>query len=218
MLPDTSRLLKRTLAEGAAIVVSILLAFGVQAWWEDRRESTELEGMLALLLGEVTRNIDMLATAVDAHRELQVAIIASQEAGSWYALPSNPFFPVEVFNPDNGAFEALIASGLIGQIEDLELRVLISSLPGLVGDLEEKESRAVARRELARNRLASLGVHLMGQTQPPANDEYWADPELLNLLQMRGVEESNVVEAGETLMAHLRRIREKLQDRLGTGA
>jgi len=31
----------RVLAEGSAIVVSILLAFGIQAWWEERQERTE---------------------------------------------------------------------------------------------------------------------------------------------------------------------------------
>ncbi len=31
----------RLLAEGAAIVVSILLAFGIDAWWDDRQERIE---------------------------------------------------------------------------------------------------------------------------------------------------------------------------------
>jgi hypothetical protein len=199
------------LAEGTAIVVSILLAFGVQAWWEEQREARELEGMLALLSSEVARNIEVLEVALDAHRELSAAIELSRQTGSWKGLPNNPFFPVAVFNPDDGAFEALIASGLIGQIEDLELRVLISSLPGLIADLAEKESRAVARRELARNRLAALGVRIPDGSALPDDDGYWSDPELLNLLQMRGVEEGNVIEAGETLLEHLDRIRARLQ-------
>ena len=202
-------MLKRTLAEGTAIVVSILLAFAVQAWWEGRRELDELEAMLALLDDEVTRNVEVLETAIDAHRQLMSTIDAINQAGSWYGV-ANPFIPVEVFNPDDGALEALTASGLVGQVADLELRVLISSLPGLVADLAEKESRAVARRELARNRLAKLGVRLMDSTDRPNDHLYWSDTELLNLLTMRGLEETNVIAAGEVLLAHFDRIRQKL--------
>jgi hypothetical protein len=79
-----------------------------------------------------------------------------------------------------------------------------------VADLAEKESRAVSRRELARNRLAKLGVRLMNSTDPPNDDPHWYDTELLNLLTMRGVEEGNVITAGEVLLAHFDRIRLKL--------
>ena len=34
----------RVFAEGAVIVVSILLAFGIDAWWEGRQERASLIG------------------------------------------------------------------------------------------------------------------------------------------------------------------------------
>jgi len=42
----------RILAEGIAIVVSILLAFGIQAWWEHRQIRIEERAALSALLGE----------------------------------------------------------------------------------------------------------------------------------------------------------------------
>ena len=79
---------------------------------------------------------------------------------------------------------------------------------------KRSESRAVARRELARNRLATLGVRLMAP-QDPRDHTYWSDTELLNLITMRGVEEANVVAAGEALLAHFARIRQKLAEDQG---
>ena len=43
----------RILAEGAAIVVSILLAFSIQAWWEERQDHVEEAAILASLLPEL---------------------------------------------------------------------------------------------------------------------------------------------------------------------
>ena len=39
-------------AEGAAIVVSILLAFAIDAWWEERQERTEEQQILLDLADE----------------------------------------------------------------------------------------------------------------------------------------------------------------------
>jgi hypothetical protein len=41
---------KRITAEGAAILVSILLAFGIDAWWDERQDRVELRGMLLAVL------------------------------------------------------------------------------------------------------------------------------------------------------------------------
>jgi hypothetical protein len=43
---------KRVSVEGAAIVVSILLAFSIQAWWDDRKEFEDERAVLEALLEE----------------------------------------------------------------------------------------------------------------------------------------------------------------------
>jgi len=152
----------RVTAEGTAIVVSILLAFGIQAWWEGRQQQTELRQLLLLLDTELTRNSRLLEASIAAHDEILAAIEWTVREGSTsvHARPSNPFAAVEVFNPTTGALDALTSSGALGIMEDVELRVLITSLPGLVADLAEKEERATTRREHVRSRVAAKGVRI----------------------------------------------------------
>ena len=47
----------RILAEGTAIVVSILLAFSIEAWWTDRQEQAEQERILLALKKEFETNL-----------------------------------------------------------------------------------------------------------------------------------------------------------------
>lgn len=60
----------RILAEGVAIVVSILLAFWIQAWWDDRQQQRHEQVILASLLTELTttqnrlRGIDSFAGGI----------------------------------------------------------------------------------------------------------------------------------------------------------
>lgn len=47
----------RILAEGAIIVVSILLAFAIQAWWEGSKERAEEQRILAAIRAELHSNV-----------------------------------------------------------------------------------------------------------------------------------------------------------------
>ena len=47
---------KRLTAEGAAIVISILLAFWIDAWWEEREQQQQLIGNLQALEAEIENN------------------------------------------------------------------------------------------------------------------------------------------------------------------
>ena len=44
----------RVFAEGVVIVASILLAFGIDAWWEGRREREQEEGVLTTIYQHAT--------------------------------------------------------------------------------------------------------------------------------------------------------------------
>jgi hypothetical protein len=219
----------RVAAEGIAILASILLAFAVQAWWEGRQARQELRELLVLLDNELTRNSERLQISLDEHRNILETIETAVERGSASPqdVPSHPMASVEVYNPVTGALEAVGSSGLLGRIEDTELRVLIASTPGLLDDLAEKEERALMRRELARNRWAALGLRIgdlpTGPTGDPRVDDlppdspYLADTELLNLLVMRQTEEYLVIHASRALLEHFGEIRGRLAG-LGIGS
>ena len=63
----------RITAEGIAIVVSILLAFGIQALWEERQERTREEALISGLLTEFHRNSQQLDARVFNHGRLASA-------------------------------------------------------------------------------------------------------------------------------------------------
>jgi hypothetical protein len=89
-MPSTNNIQwKRIFAEGTTIVVSILLAFAIQAWWEDRQEREDERVILLSILEELTTVEEyipwldqyagamresakqLLAAAVDVNQELE---------------------------------------------------------------------------------------------------------------------------------------------------
>jgi hypothetical protein len=63
----------RLFLEGAAIVVSILLAFSIDAWWDGYQERNEEERLLVALLDEFSENKDLLEEARVHHRAVDMA-------------------------------------------------------------------------------------------------------------------------------------------------
>jgi hypothetical protein len=61
---------RRVTAEGIAIVVSILLAFWIQAWWEDRQERREERVILSAILEEFREKRDVLHSATRINRAI----------------------------------------------------------------------------------------------------------------------------------------------------
>lgn len=52
---------KRLSVEASAIVASILLAFSIDAWWDDRQQSNEEQAILQALLNDLHDNRNYLA-------------------------------------------------------------------------------------------------------------------------------------------------------------
>lgn len=63
----------RILAEGVAIVVSILLAFGIQAWWEETNIRSDERGALTSLLDDFSENRERAALALERHEDHRAA-------------------------------------------------------------------------------------------------------------------------------------------------
>jgi hypothetical protein len=62
--------LPRIFAEGAAIVVSILLAFWIDAWWDDRQESENEKVLLAALAEEFREKLETLTVRRSFNEEI----------------------------------------------------------------------------------------------------------------------------------------------------
>jgi hypothetical protein len=63
-MPETEKIhWKRLALEATAIVASILLAFAIDAWWDDRNEAQLERRMLSALLVEFEQNAELLREA-----------------------------------------------------------------------------------------------------------------------------------------------------------
>jgi hypothetical protein len=141
----------RIFAEGAIIVVSILLAFWVDAWWEDRKDRAEEERIVGLIHAEAVANRQLFAE----HRQLHQGIV---DAGLRLLERTGPNAEVEdheideligdlatfidwwTVEPSVGAVASILQSGQISLIESGELRVELAAWESLVEDVRGNEA------------------------------------------------------------------------------
>ena len=66
----------RLMGEALAIVLSILLAFAIDAWWQDRAEYREETSVLLALRDEFETNREVLAQLIAFHSDLRASSLA----------------------------------------------------------------------------------------------------------------------------------------------
>jgi hypothetical protein len=125
----------RFFAEGAVIVTSILLAFGLQAWWEGRQELREERAYLESLQGDFrqshVRALEHVSanerTLSSAGRLLQVL---GQPRGE---IPSDTLaslledsFWIWTFSPVLATYQDMVNSGDLRLLQNEELRIALS--------------------------------------------------------------------------------------------
>ena len=132
----------RILTEGFAIMVSILLAFGIQAWWEDQQERAVERALLTGLVEDLRLDSTDYDNFAAAHRE--------RVAGADFllSLPSRDFLrtleatvsaeemtPGQAFRRINRfarletvrvSYDQITAAGISEVIRDPELRRMIA--------------------------------------------------------------------------------------------
>ena len=147
--------LKWLLLEGLAIVVSILLAFAIDAWWSDRQESTEEQLLLRQLKVEFESNVLQLVEKRALHAEaraagLRILAITGPNADLTeleIGVVRDDFMSVlyqYTFDPHTGVLSSIIYSGKLDLIESEGLRVDIASWPARYQDLIEDEQAVAA--------------------------------------------------------------------------
>ena len=142
---------KRILIEAAAIVASILLAFSIDAWWEDRKTDQQRRDHIAALerdfeqmSARVQASYDASVQAVDSGTSLLVLLSGESdiELGLAISLLMDVGF-YEVFSPSIGAYEALVASGGIELLRNDQLKRELASFFGSFNDMRVSEQLLV---------------------------------------------------------------------------
>jgi len=128
---------KRLSAEGAAIVVSILLAFSIEAWWDNNQDRSEEQGILLGLKSEFEQNLAFIETELSYRNAVIDSILKIFDA-SVAQTSIEPEVLDELIGDitwwknieySRGAIDGLLQSGGLSLIENEELRRVLASMP-----------------------------------------------------------------------------------------
>lgn len=120
---------RRVAAEGLMIVTSILLAFGIDAWWEGRRELSRLVGLERSLDVDFRETLAVLEASIGGvellHARSQAFLDATSDPS---AIPLDSLqglfaaaFTTQAFQPSIPALGAALANGDIARLDNPEL-------------------------------------------------------------------------------------------------
>ncbi len=171
----------RVFVEGAVIVGSILLAFALDAWWDNRNHENELRDQLELVSREMQSAREALQRALDAHdrnallaENLRSALGRVSEGSEVVVSDTlvGPLLPQVTADVTTGSLDAFMAAGGLELIEDEDIRRHLLDWPTRIEDLLDDETylRNFAAADLARYLRANAAV---------ANAERWSIPRLM---------------------------------------
>ena len=193
---------KRLIAEAAAIVVSILLAFSIDAWWETRQDRVEEHEILIGLEAEfvdLKERLDYWGGMNRTGIQLTTQFLSDDMTDMNRESLENVFIYTSLANvlDQGGALDALLASGRLELIADRDIRLRLAKWPDW---LEDMHTNDLSIREFAWNQIMTfLARHGIprdacdnGELVCPTGDDIpavylqlAANPEFRSLLTMR---------------------------------
>ena len=202
----------RILAEGSAIVVSILLAFGIQALWEERLERIAEAELLGRLHAEFSTNLariderafyeTVLLRGEELFRQIKEAsqngnetIMASESTLRWFAY-------APTYEADTPVLDGLINGGRLEIIEDHNVQSVLATWERELRDytaFAERARRYVDNSLLpALYRRGDVGDVLM----IPLRNQNAKDPALDARVRIRIDDELKGIVAGRYAAGH----------------
>jgi len=151
---------KRLAIEASAIVLSILLAFAIDAWWEERQTEQDIVEDLAIVEHELAENIRLVELSIDimtnivAAKDRLIAELKARPGSSSVDIPATDvfwgIFMNPTLDPSLGGTDAWIAAGQLGVIESPKLRQRLAGVRGKFDDTieEQRIAREVGIRQI----------------------------------------------------------------------
>jgi len=139
----------RIIAEGLAIVASILLAFGIDAWWQDRQTRFEEQQILQGLTEEFVTIHKVLTDHMSQHlgrvQSLEKLLFEIENGPSDDAGPIVELALLEMVSPTtsdlgNGTLEALLSSGRVEILMNKTLRARLAAWNGVIGEVWDDQA------------------------------------------------------------------------------
>jgi len=175
-----TRSLRESVREGLVVVVSILIAFSLDAWWDvwsDRRDESEILGSLATEFAEnrdrLSQDIEDVRGYVGAAQRLlsaleDPAVVLSTDSAGAYLWRTMSW---RTTNFRTATLDAVVGGGRLELIRDDSLRVALAGWPSRLADSAEEE--VFEWREITERYRPLVGRYvaipsLEGEASPPA--------------------------------------------------
>jgi hypothetical protein len=136
----------RISVEAVAVLVSILLAFAIDAWWEDRKERAFEQETLRGLKAEYEDHHQVIGRQIELHLKSLRAIASLMGAcrsglfqSSEFAIDEAVFFLQVGVTTDlgSGVRDALISAGRIDVLTDRKLRYMLSEWDSVLDEVTD---------------------------------------------------------------------------------
>lgn len=206
----------RIFVEGTMIVVSILLAFGIQAWWEGRALQAARRAALASLSQDFEGYVQLIEHRRDANLEaVEAANQILERVGPNATLASETelrtaLLRLAAFSPLDlrpGSFSAVLGSQERVLIENPELLDALGGWAQALERLARRNSFVEARSGSLHDYLVEryplrdvMAGYLDGQSPFPASgEELMRSPAFENLVFLRGTASKLILEDIESL-------------------
>lgn len=140
---------KRISVEAAAIVASILLAFAIDAWWQDRQTKIEEQQVLAGLRAEFLANHEKLSRHqaynlkdLQSLEDIELLIENGQstDAKSAVLAALSEMESPATTDLGNGTLNALLSSGRVEILASRKLRALLTAWDGVIGEVWDDQA------------------------------------------------------------------------------
>lgn len=137
----------RLSAESGAIVASILLAFTLDAWWDQQQESGFERVLLESLQREFSQNISELDELSTRHQALgedleSIRLVLRENLGNSIDFDGWELSALVYWTTSDiatGTVDGLLASGELRLLSSSELRNLLAAWPAEIEDAQEDE-------------------------------------------------------------------------------
>jgi len=160
---------KRIFVEAIAIVGSILLAFAIDAWWDERSDRIRLDGAIQNIAAEVRDARVEIEQAVERnnYRIDGMRRFLSLHPDELQGLPEDSllsfdgvFYTPSPFDTSGYALQGLLAGGNLEIIADDELRSALIAWAQYPNEIERDYAEALQLSMAFFERIAGHGVYL----------------------------------------------------------
>jgi hypothetical protein len=204
---------KRLAIEAGAIVASILLAFAIEAWWDDRKERALEQQALHDLLAEYEDHKGDTSGNNARHLKYLRAIESLLDGcrqGDWrsdeFSLHEAIFalYVPETMDLGEGVRDTLISSGKLDILLDRDLRYELAEWDSVLDELSDDQlNNSQFVMSMILPYLARSGVSMSGPLSLTPGQQFWSiptgslsvssgtmanicsDPEFLSIVEMR---------------------------------